>query len=128
MTQHGSIPLRLRRAVAAAIVAAALAGACGDVWTAVVAALDDRCCHDGICCCRPKSQSPGPCLRSICRCGGHDGDVALSGDGRSFLPTAPFQLLLLPIVGWDLLPGNPAPAAGHPGPHYRPPRVPLVTA
>jgi hypothetical protein len=33
---------------------------------------DDRCCSNGVCCCRPKSASADCCVRSACPCGGHD--------------------------------------------------------
>lgn len=53
---------------------------------------DDRCCSNGICCCKPKTASTDCCVRSACPCGGHDEHDANVPVTRPFELAAPFSL------------------------------------
>lgn len=53
---------------------------------------DERCCSNGVCCCRPKAASADCCVRSACPCGGHDEHGANLPVTRPFEVAAPFGL------------------------------------
>lgn len=88
---------------------------------------DGRCCRNGVCCCRPTDDPPGPCLRSVCRCAGHDGEPAGAPDVRPLQPPQAFRLLVALLVGpvTPLVVASPDP--GFPASPDPPPRrAPLV--
>jgi hypothetical protein len=70
------------------------------LWTAAVPIVDgmfhtdDRCCANGICCCRPKPSPTGWGVRAACACGGHDNHDAGLPMLRPCLVSARFRLTL----------------------------------
>jgi hypothetical protein len=84
---------------------------------------DDRCCANGVCCCRPRPLPASWAVRAACRCGGHD-------EHEAGLPTMPpFEVavrfglsvpssvvLVVPVVVFSPRPGYLPPLDHPPGP------------
>ncbi len=118
---------RIARATSALLVLAWL-------WAAVLPVVDglfhtdDRCCANGICCCRPKPSPTGWGVRAACACGAHDEHDAGLPTLRPFLTAASFSL---PRPAGSR--GTPAvrdagPAVGHERPLDHPPDHSTVSA
>jgi hypothetical protein len=114
------------RALVVALLAVLAFGTVAPVIEAAHAHDDDRCCRNGICCCRPKDQAPGPCLRGVCRCAGHDGDPSGSPLVRQLLPPMVYRLPKATESRALVLPGTPALDNGFVAPPFHPPRPSVV--
>jgi hypothetical protein len=94
-SQLRRIPLRV---LAVAIVVATLGAACGDLAAALTDHFDERCCRNGVCCCRPHADEGGACLRAICACGGHDAVETHALVEPAGVPPVTFHLQVVVIV------------------------------
>lgn len=114
---------RRQRALAGALLTALLWTIVAPVAEAWHAHADDRCCRNGICCCKPKDLPPGPCIGTACRCAGHEADPAGAPVVRQLLPPTAFRLLVR--LSAHRLPPPPSigPEAGFLAPPFHPPRL-----
>lgn len=74
---------------------------------------DDRCCANGICCCRPKPVPAGGGVRAGCACAGHDEHEAGLPAYRPFVVSPRYRL---PLAATARVTPAPAPSrvlAGH---------------
>lgn len=125
MIAHGTRPTTAaaRRTIAAALTTLFVWLAAAPALEALHAHADDRCCRNGVCCCRPKVDPPGPCLRSVCRCAGHDADPAGAPPPPRFPPTASFELTVDRQVTPVAALAGPSAADGFGRPPFHPPRA-----
>lgn len=114
---------RLRRTLCAAAAALLVWAIVAPVVEAFHDHADDRCCRNGVCCCRPQEDPPGPCIRTVCRCAGHDVDPAGAPLVRQIAPPAVFRLPAPPAARELVPPAASAPEAGFAPPPYHPPRL-----
>lgn len=117
---------RSHRLLAAALATVLAWAIVGPVVVAFHPHEDTRCCANGICCCRPKDEPPGPCVRTVCRCGGHDADPAGAPTAPKFPPVPPFVLTVAPDLREVVAVAVSSLAAGFHPPTYHPPRTPRV--
>jgi hypothetical protein len=110
---------RIRSVLLALVVSAAASG----VPEALVDHLDDACCGSGVCCCRWESSESGTCLRTACRCGGHDAVTGASPVPRAPIPPARFRVVNDTSVDPAPTSLDPANDAGHTPAPFHPPRV-----
>ncbi len=96
MLTRGSrwLVFRASRTAVAALVCVLACAIAAPLMHACHAGEDGRCCRNGFCCCRPQEAPPGPCLRAVCGCAGHDGEAAGAPDARSLPPPSAFRLLV----------------------------------
>jgi hypothetical protein len=102
----------------ALVVSLAAAG----VPEAIAVHREDGCCGNGVCYCRSKPSASDTCLRTACRCGGHD---AVTGGAVLRAPMPPMRFRLAAGTSIDPAPTtlDPAADAGHTPAPFHPPRV-----
>lgn len=125
MTSRRSSPGRAAagRVLTAAVSVAVLWTILGPTLDVVAHAYGEQgCCRAGVCCCRPGAPREGPCVRTACRCDGHDANPGSVPGTPASLPPPTFRLTVTLLPAAVAVSASGASEAGFLSPPFHPPR------